>query len=452
MSDHLEADVFKTEHSDTDVDDLDISACPQAPDRDIVQPREQDKPVSYDRALKAAVELAANLPELSVNYRDVGLANGRILAERITSARPNPRYDCAEVDGFAARVNDLTDAGPWHLNVVSLSPDKTSARAINSKPMSCVSISAGDPVPYAFDCVIPRTQASQMFDRVSVITAPARYANIRQRGGNYAARSVLLEPGKSMTPRDIALCASNGLTHVALRRKLKVALISTHSGSVAPNANPDPDTTLETNRAMLLSTLSKPWITSRDYGTIGSEVDTLQTTIDLTKTWSDAIIVTGNPHDEDSNSLRQVIKNLSGTLHVDYTLAVTGEQVIIAELDGMLIFGLPKTTAAAHMAMYLLGLDVLRERSGIVQRKPTLMQAKAKFSLSSFRGQTDFPLVEQTGWDAGGLPLLKLSDNHSCTNLRNLAKADGFAKINDDVIAVKPGDVIEWKPFSCDSL
>ena len=150
---------------------------------------------------------------------------GRILREDVNAPRDMPPADNSAMDGYAVRAEDLRDV-PVRLPVIDDIPaGHPSARMLD--PGTAMRIMTGAFVPEGADTVVQVELTDGGTDLVTIEKALARGANIRRRGVDMRAGSLVIRGGVRIGPAEIAMLAAVQKTTVQVGRRPVVAILST---------------------------------------------------------------------------------------------------------------------------------------------------------------------------------------------------------------------------------
>lgn len=173
--------------------------------------------------------LAATQP-LASEHVELLEADERVLAQAILSPEDLPPFDNSSVDGFAVRTIDI-HSPPAFLTVAADIPAGTTPQQALQAGQAA-RIMTGAPLPPNADAVVPIEQTNATWDtsgigqQITVRTPVAAGANVRCRGENIAAGSLVLKAGTVLGPADIGMLASLGIAHVPVIRRPRVAIIT----------------------------------------------------------------------------------------------------------------------------------------------------------------------------------------------------------------------------------
>lgn len=162
----------------------------------------------------------------------VGSGFDRVLAEDLVALVPVPPFDNSAMDGFAVRSAD-TAGGPVRLRVVGDVP-AGAAGAPTVGPGEAARIMTGAPMPPGADTVVPVEDTDQPLGDAplpaSVRVPPVVTGrHVRRAGEDVAEGAVVLRRGRRWTPAAAGAAASIGHGTVLLRRRPRVAVLSTGS-------------------------------------------------------------------------------------------------------------------------------------------------------------------------------------------------------------------------------
>ena len=161
-------------------------------------------------------------------------AAGGILREPVRAERDQPPFDRVTMDGIAIALRDWQD-GVRSFEVIGLQAAGAPPMTL-SAPGQCVEIMTGAMLPAGADAVIPVERISRETNQAHVeptLEVAARQF-IHPQGSDGQAGSLLLEPGTSLNPPEVAILASAGCAEVEIGAAPRVAVISTGDELVEP--------------------------------------------------------------------------------------------------------------------------------------------------------------------------------------------------------------------------
>jgi len=157
----------------------------------------------------------------------VPAALGRVLAEPVSARLAVPPYDHAAMDGFAVRAADIAAASgrvPVVLPVADVVAAGDPAPALPAG--QAIRIMTGAAIPAGADLVVP-FEWTDGGAPVGVHRAASPGTHIRRAGEDVAAGDIALMAGCALGPARIGLLTSIGVTEVVVRRRPRLAVLST---------------------------------------------------------------------------------------------------------------------------------------------------------------------------------------------------------------------------------
>ena len=185
--------------------------------------------ISVEEALGRIVGAFEALPAETIGLSE-GL--GRVLAEDVVARVTQPPHDVSAMDGYAVRAADVAEA-PVSLEVVA---EIAAGSAFEGRLESgqAARIFTGAPLPAGADSIViqENTEAGDGSVRVLQGAAAGRY--VRPAGLDFKTGDVGIAAGRRLTSRDIGLAAAMNRPWLKVRRKPRIAILSTGDEVVLP--------------------------------------------------------------------------------------------------------------------------------------------------------------------------------------------------------------------------
>ncbi|MFM8802697.1 MAG: gephyrin-like molybdotransferase Glp [Planctomycetia bacterium] len=186
-------------------------------------------------------------------------ACGRTLAAPVVSDVDSPPWDRAMMDGFAVRGGEFS-AGSREVVALDVAVDLAAGdvTTLTIGRGACARIMTGAPIPSGADAVVPVECAVDDTARVHA-GGRVRLLDERFREGQHIARQgaafrrgqEVLAAGMRLGSAEIGLAAEAGATHVFVPPPVRVAILSTGSELVPPDAVPAFGQTRNSNGPMI---------------------------------------------------------------------------------------------------------------------------------------------------------------------------------------------------------
>ena len=150
-------------------------------------------------------------------------------------------------------------------------------------------------IPQGCDTVVQQENV-KLLDETH-LTIPPKTAvcgdNIRRAGENLAAGSVALTEGTVLRPAHIGLLASLGVAEVPVRRRVRVALLSTGDELRPTGMELDDGAVYDSNRAVLAAMMERLGCDVMDMGIVADDPAELEATLKTAAENADAIVTSG---------------------------------------------------------------------------------------------------------------------------------------------------------------
>lgn len=320
-------------------------------------------------ALERLLALAAPFP---VERVPVDEALGRYLAEPMLARRTQPAADISAMDGYAVRAADLP--GEWSV-VGESAAGHPFAGTVGAG--EAVRISTGAHVPAGADTVLVQedcTRDGQML----LLTGDGPDSagrHIRRAGNDFTEGAPLLDAGARVTPARLALALAAGHSHLAVRRKPKIAVID--SGD---ELSPDPGLCAShqipaSNGAMIAALVASalPCAVQR-HDPVPDTVECLVAALD-TAQGCDVIVTSGGASVGDHDLLQPALARWGATVDFWKVAMKPGKPLLIARKGSQTVVGLPGNPVSSMVTAYLFLLPLLRALLGADAPSPQAVPA-----------------------------------------------------------------------------
>jgi molybdopterin molybdotransferase len=232
-----------------------------------------------------AVEQSEELP--------MQAALGRVLAQNVNSLVDVPPLDNTSMDGYAVRTVDTAKPGAV-LKITQRIP--AGSVGMQLEPGSAARIFTGAPVPPDADAVVMQEdcsllEGSNIEVQINIATTVGQW--IRRRGEDLTAGKTALYAGSFLRPQELGVAASAGLTHLLVKRRVKVAAFFTGDELALPGEPLKPGGIYNSNRDTLLACLRSLGCEPTDLGIVPDRLDATRDALRKASKDHDLIITSG---------------------------------------------------------------------------------------------------------------------------------------------------------------
>jgi molybdopterin molybdotransferase len=384
---------------------------------------------------------------------DQGL--NRILASDVLSPIDVPAADNSAMDGFAFRGAELGSAPLTQLMVVGTvfagTPFTGSLAA-----GQCLKIMTGALMPTQCDTVIPQEMTQKLpieadgLERIQFeSTVVSIGENRRLRGEDLAQGSVAIAAGRILRPSDLGLAASLGINTLTVKRKLRVAILSSGNELRPLGAPLDSGSIYDSNRYSLMGLLNRLDLEVLDCGIIQDDPVALKTAFLQAAATADVIISSGGVSVGEADFTKQVMQEL-GDIGFWKIAMRPGRPMAFGTLKpatnqdsprSTLFFGLPGNPVAVMVTFYQFVQSALLQLSGATHLRPPLTQAVASAAIRKKPGRTEYQRgVLEIGLD--GRAQVRLTGSQGAGILRSMSEANCFIVLGHDQGNIAAGELV----------
>jgi molybdopterin molybdotransferase len=409
-------------------------------------------------------EVLARARVLTVEEVGLGDALGRRLAADAVADASFQPFDNSAMDGFAVRAADVACASPEapvELTIVDESrAGRPAERALG--PGEAIAISTGAMLPEGADAVVrvedteraaadaerPGDEARSATDsaeppqpRVLIRAAAAPGANVRRAGEDIAAGETVLRAGAELGPAELGALATIGLDPAPVRRRPRVAVVTSGDELTPPGRPLGPGAIRDSNsrtvpalaRLAGAEVVTVDWTPDEPEATRGALGRALE---------ADVAIVCGGVSVGEHDHVKAALADL-GAEEVFWRVALKpGGPTWFGTRGATLVFGLPGNPVSAMVTFLtfvrpaliaMAGGDPATRRTtarlGAAYEKPTDRAHAVRCRLE----------LDERGWVAWPLPR---QGSHVLTSM---LAADALALVPTATAGLAAGETVEFE-------
>jgi len=376
-------------------------------------------------------------------------ALGRILAENVNSLVDVPPLDNTAMDGYAVRIADVHVPG-----VILRIAQRIPAGSIGTQldPSTTARIFTGAPVPPGADaivmqedCTLPEGQVEQ----VQINITPAVGQWIRRKGEDLTAGKAALVAGTFLRPQELGVAASAGLTHLSVKRRVRVAAFFTGDELALPGEPLKPGGIYNSNRDTLLACLKSLGCDATDLGIVPDRLDATRQALRQASKGHDLIITSGGVSVGEEDHIKPAV-TAEGRLDLWQIAIKPGKPLAFGAVrksdkpeDGEAWFiGLPGNPVSSFVTFLLFVRPFILKLQGRDVIAPQSYPMRADFDWLKADRRNEFLRVKINS--QGGLDLFP---NQSSGVLTSASWGDGLVDCPPGE-AIKAGDMVKYIPFS----
>jgi len=373
-------------------------------------------------------------------------AQGRILATDVVSPIDVPSFANSAVDGYALRHADLAAEAETILPVTGrVAAGAALGRAM--APGEAIRIFTGAPMPEGADTVMMQEDAEALEGgRVLLRPGLRQGANARAAGEDVARGGTILHAGRRLRPQDVGLAASVGLTTLAVRTRLRVALFSTGDEIAEPGTALPAGRVYDSNRFTLAGLLGQIGCAVTDLGILPDRRDALSAALAQAAPDHDLLLTSGGVSTGEEDHVKAAVE-AGGSLFLWRLAIKPGRPVAMGQVGGTAFIGLPGNPVAVMVTFAHVVRPLLLHLAGAEAKPLARFPVRAAFAYRKKAGRREYVRVTLATGDDGATEARKFP-REGAGILSSLVESDGLVELAEDTLTVSPGETVAFLPFS----
>ena len=276
----------------------------------------------------------------------------------LTAVFDVPPFANSAMDGFALRAADA----PGVLRLVG----EVAAGAADLPRVEAgttVRILTGAPIPPGADAVVPLELVDERGETVQV-PGVERAANVRAAGYDTRAGERVELPAAPLGAASIGVAASMGYGSLEVRRRPKVAILSTGDELVAPGVPLGPGQIPDANGPLLAAAVVEAGGEVVGQARVGDDAAAIERAVEEATAGADLLVVSGGVSVGRYDHVRGVLER-AGTLDFWRIAIQPGKPLAFGKVAGRPVFGLPGNPVSALVTFELFARPLIRAMLGM---------------------------------------------------------------------------------------
>lgn len=356
----------------------------------------------------------------------------RVTAEPVLSPVDLPLFRNSQMDGFAVRAADLATL-PTTLPIAG----EIAARASEPTPMrpgTAVRIMTGAVVPEGADAVVPVEDTIVAGDAVTIARSRSAGEYVRERGSDVRAGDELLPAGLRLASRHLAVLAAAGMTTVAVRTRVRVAILTTGAELISPGAVPTLGQVFDSNGTALAAAVRAVGATVAYRAHVGDETGAMLAALTGAAAAADLILTSGGISMGDYEVVRETLEPLGA--RVGHVAMQPGGPQATAVFEGVPVVCFPGNPVSTQLSFEIFVAPLLRELASLpsAAREQRVLETATR----SVKGKRQF--LRGRALESGRVALVAGPSSHL---VAGLAASDLLVVVPEEVTELAAGDVVE---------
>jgi molybdopterin molybdotransferase len=285
-------------------------------------------------------------------------AEGRVLAEAISSPENIPDVPKASMDGYAIRADDGIA-----LRRVIAEVTAGQQPGLHIGPGEAARIMTGAPLPSGADAMI-QVELTEEHDGVMQIAQPIKAGNnVHTVGQDIQLGEAVLGPGALIGSAEVGLLATLGITRVQVYRRPIVAVLATGDEVVEPDAPREAGGVRDSNRYAIMAAVREAGCEAVQLGIAPDELALQREAIRAGLERADVLITSGGVSMGTRDLIKPILAEL-GTIHFGRIAFKPGKPTTFATVGNKLVFGLPGYPVSSLVSFEVFVRPALRALMG----------------------------------------------------------------------------------------
>jgi molybdopterin molybdotransferase len=383
----------------------------------------------------AADLVLEHIPLLGIERVALAHCAGRVLGEDLTAPAALPAFPSSAVDGYALRA---ADAGK-SLRVIG---ESAAGRPFDGRVLAgfAVRILTGGVLPDGADCVV---MVEDVQEKGEVVTVPATLKagqNFHVPGADLRAGEKVLAAGVQLGAAELGLAAALGFPRLPVRRRPRVALMSTGDELIEVGGKPARGQIVDSNRWALLAALREAGAEVRSLGIGPDEAEALRRLVANALAEADVLVTSGGVSVGTHDLIKPLLESL-GNVHVGRVKLKPGKPFTFATIGEKVAFGLPGFPVSSLVTFEVFVRPALRKMQGFAQLQRPSLPVRMGYDARATADRTEYQRV--TLRRDGRELVAETTGSQSSSRLMSLAGAHALVRIAPGDQGIKSGTVVD---------
>lgn len=295
-------------------------------------------------------------------------ALGRVLAEDVAARVAHPPMDVSAMDGYAVRAADI-DKVPATLAIIG---ESAAGRPFvgGLQPGQAVRIFTGAAVPPGADTVVMQEDTRREGLQVTIDAPMPAGKHIRTAGLDFSPGQVMLKAGTLLGPRHIGLAAAMNVPWLSVRRRPRVAVLSTGDEIAMPGDALGRAQIVSSNGPALAAFVTAVGGEPIQLGVARDSRESLSAMV-AAASGCDLLLTSGGASVGDYDIVQDVLSEHGLKLDFWKIAMRPGKPLMFGTLRHIPVLGLPGNPVAALVCAYVFLGPMLRAMLGLPTAMPT---------------------------------------------------------------------------------
>lgn len=310
---------------------------------------------------------------------------------------------------------------------------------------TAIRIMTGAPIPEGADAIVKVEDTEPADGRVRVLGRAAAGTGVRPAGGDVQRGTTVFPAGVRLTPVHLAVLATIGVSAPPVRRRPRVAILSTGDEIQPPDtAELAPGWIRDSNRPLLAGLLAELGAEVVDLGIVPDDAARLRAALEEAAESSDAILTSGGVSMGEHDLVKQILSELGG-VELWKVAMQPAKPFAFGVIRGTPLFGLPGNPVSVLVAFEQFARPALLTMMGCLRVFRPRLPGRMGESVSTDAAKTVFLRVTLRLED--DVLVARSAGGQASNVLSAAALADAFAVVPVGTGPVGPGERVDLEMF-----
>lgn len=405
--------------------------------------------VPIEDAQQKILDAVAPMPRETIPLAE---AWGRTLAVDCASDIDIVPFDNSAMDGFAFKAADLVGASednPARLHIVGYVPAGSYFEE-ELQAGQCVRIMTGAAMPAGADTVemiekVAFSADGMVGSELLLDHEVGLGSNVRYKGEEAKAGSLVLPAGTTLDPAALGLLASTGNTEVTVYAKPVVGILSLGSELVEATEVPGPGKIRNSNQYALIGCAQRAGAVARTYSILPDDYEAIKNALSQAIAECDFVVSSGGAGGGDFDFITDIAAEL-GEVFYKYVNMRPGKAQTFAVIENTPFLGLAGNPAAAICGFEMLVYPGLQKMQGKQQLFHPTQRAILGADASKKGSRVNFQRAKLHRSETGQL-IATPYNNQSSALFGIFHESDCLVMVPGDVERISAGEEVEVYHF-----
>ena len=371
----------------------------------------------------------------------------RVLAEDVEAPLPLPGFANSAVDGYAVAHAMLNPDRDTVLPVIGRVAAGAAYEGLLGR-RGAIRIFTGAPMPEGYDTVFMQEDVSLHGDGAdfSLPSGLKQNANCRLAGEDVKQGAVALKAGVVLGPAELSLAAALGLSHLPVRRPLKIAVFSTGNEVVEAGTPLATGQLYDANRMMLITILERWGLLVTDLGILPDQRAAIGGALSKASRDHDLILTSGGVSTGEEDHVKAALGD-QGRMDLWRVGIKPGRPLVVGQLGQSLFVGLPGNPVAVFVTMTAIVRGLVACMRGEAMTPLRHFNVRSDFNYRKKQGRREFVRVSLSQGSDGVYGASKHPQDGAGV-ITSLTETDGFVILSEDVTRIAAGDNVSFVSYA----